>query len=481
MVSRLITISRVRSIGGDGGVVDTLVSAAMDVLVWAANDPDEVSRAVREPGLRRAMTFAEKASKHEGNVAVEVDRGRRLGAAAALMLIQNSADIFKSYPVVPEPIGLLRKTGYLSGAACQLAISVASRYAAESAPLKSVDSLVAFSQLAGPMEGVIAAGKGARGWWETSFPVITAALRELDDAPPGDRPVEQTVPDGPQVPDVDQGIILGEQGPAPDPDEGDPSTRKDDDLAEPARQRWMIRRWLAVLAAVVVLAAVQLFPLIPSVTPRALFGSQDSVSSDPSKLVVIPPMPPPIGAVQSPDALPNTTIRLFLMSDGSNPVPANQTMNGVLPTVSAAVVPAVSESVTFRVWLSVTNVDAPPDRDLKMSIQATNPMVVEKSMLMSDETHAGPSKPELNSVIDTKHNFAVSGGGYTDVGPLPAIVGAKVVYQFTVKARPSETDNGYVCGYNPKSVQVNVQIGGDDSRKAVTTPYPLYVVRGVNC
>ena len=35
-----------------------------------------------------------------------------------------------------------------------------------------------------------------------------------------------------------------------------------------------------------------------------------------------------------------------------------------------------------------------------------------------------------------------------------------------------------VFEFNPKTVEVRVQAGGNDSRTAVTTPYPLYVPRG---
>jgi len=103
-------------------------------------------------------------------------------------------------------------------------------------------------------------------------------------------------------------------------------------------------------------------------------------------------------------------------------------------------------------------------------------VIVKDAHVMRDATHEGDAKPELNT-----HTVLENTKFATEV---PALTrDSKVVYQFTVEAKANDTNNGYMCGYNGKVVDVLVRrVGGvNDGRVWVATPYPIYVARGENC
>lgn len=233
-----------------------------------------------------------------------------------------------------------------------------------------------------------------------------------------------------------------------------------------------IRRRMTTIALTVLLTlAVSIGTAeILSAIPRFFFGWQGRhVDSYP-----VPALPPRIEGVDSALTLPNTTVQLFWMSHGSQQATADQTANGRLPAVSAAVMPPEYQIATFQVLLSRTHKDADADTNLKLWIQVPTPMMVVGATLMKDPVHEGEPQDALNSLDKDNGGSAVK---------VPSLDDGDVLYQFRVEARPDRTNNGYLCGYNAKFVQVMVRSEDktNTSQDGVVTPYPLYVPRGEGC
>ncbi len=246
--------------------------------------------------------------------------------------------------------------------------------------------------------------------------------------------------------------------------------------------RW-VRRHATMAIVILMVACVTATAMCLRTFPAAadlVIGERSTASEAPIDRFVPPPMPPGGKILGFPNVLPNTTVRLFLMSDGPNPVALDQTTNGVPPTVSPGEVSTTTVNVTFQVWLSVTDEEREVDQPLRMWINATAPMVIHDATLMATERLEGPERPDLNTEVSVTGGVLNGGKGIV-VEPLPPTEEGRVIYQFQVRARPQAASNDYPCGYSAASVQVAVQKTGSDSRVAVTTPYPLYVPRGEDC
>jgi hypothetical protein len=494
--------------GDDADHVGDLVADAMYVLRWAAEPAlvDRVDRVVRQHRLRNAMMRAWVAAGRT------IDEPNRLAAAAALMLIEHAEDVFgRDYRErLPPPNRLLRGVGYVPGAAYRLAERVAGRLIPA-----WPDNYAASHRLSQVIaERADALARGDLEEWAKALPVLAETLllydlpvekvREMfpidDDesgqaAEPEPEPTEAdreaevwrgdvsaSTPDSAIVETGEKDEAVPPAAPAPgverpvaEVDDGDAvdgrRSRRKASTETAFRRRVGPALLVAAITLVVVVGTAEAVPAVP----RVLFGWQVPTPEPLVDSYVIPPLPERTSEVASPIVLPNTIVQLFLMSDGSSPVRKDQTVNGWLPEVSAPVVPAVYDSVTFQVWLTVRPGAPAPDKDLWLSIQLTTPMRVQDARLMSDAVHEGPERSELNSHDD--------GSGGTAIAVEPLSAGTAVIYQFRVMAEPLLPDNSYLCGYNAKSVQILVRKGpkDGDSRQSVVTPYPLYVPRGRDC
>ncbi|GEM_PF-1910776 len=462
--------------GDNDAAVEALRRDAINALRIAATKGTDVDAILREPALREAMRRAVQTANAHADV--DDDLGRRQGACAALYLIQGASEIFEDPAKLPDTPRDLRGIGYLAGAASVLAETVAYRLNSAGAQAAKRVHWRARQHLNRTLAQVrqdFDDNQPRQTWWDTAFERIIAALKDYhlseEDFQTRPQPVVEPYKT-PAITPIEEGD---------DSNDSDPRPRR-----QPLRAvgNWLRLHWgqlklVALTVAVTTVVLVVVAGAFPAI-PRELFDLQaeEAQPEAPAGSPVIPPppLPPRISEVQAPNALPNTNVRLFLMSDGANPVPTSQTLNGALPEVQAATVPSVYQRVTFQIWLSVREEKMDPDNKtnkLFVSIQVPPPMAVEQAMRMTDPSHKGEDADELETLPDG------SGGGRVEIPPL--IWGTEVIYQFDVIARPTETNSGYMCGYNPKYVQVQIQREGIDSRSAVVTPYPLYVARGENC
>lgn len=493
------TILRVSIVGDDQEhLISILVREAEKAFEWCAAEWDSNARIVDRRELRNALGFAARKAASAGP--------EQLAAAATLFLIQNRTHIFIDYPrSLPLPNQFFcGSKGFLPGAAHRFAEEIVKQTASD-----WPENEAASYHLRGVLADIFANAERDDFRWDESESALVEVLQsyrlpehelwvrvrpdlgpgsddgdevssETDSGVGGAPPASPTSAVAPQLtgPPTDHDVLeVGTTAAVASGGDGvKPVDRQEDPL-----KRLNVRAVVAVplLMLVGALVAVMLFKAFP-VAPRTLFGPT-LVDSYP-----IPPLPEGPKELWSPTALPNTTVQLLLMSDGPKPKKEDQTTNGVLPGVAARQVSSTTDTVTFQVWLSVTDIakNADTDKGLLLWINATTPMVVQGARLMFDPVNEGPEKPELDSVAK---NGGVPGATSTAVEPLPRVEGAHVIYQFQVKSRPEDTSNAYACGFNPASVQVAVQVvdpanrGKPDSRKAVVTPYPLYVPRGTEC
>jgi len=466
--------------GVDERVVSVLVEEAKRAFHFCADRPVEDLDQVLSPADLWSVMW-DAAGK--GGVDPE-----RVSAAAVLTLIQDRRQVFKDYPNLPQPCLEASGGNFLSGFARRLAEGAAKRLITD-----WPDNGAASYQMLKVLTEIVEAAERGNFQWDNAEEQVLDALHEyrLPEAelwekiipPDEDDDVEVVVPPAPPVTDAEDVAPV----PAPVTDDAPPTpTPGAQDVTPDSPQssrRW--RKLLAPIALVLVGATAAVATLL--VRP-SLAGLQDQGQSAsnaaPVDRYVIPPLPPGDKQLYSPTALPNTTVRLFLMSDGLNPVAVDQTTNGVLPTVSAYPISTTTVNATFQVWLSVTDENRAVDQGLRMWINATAPMVIHDATLMVDPLIEGPLKPELNSRVERREGSdeppLVNGGKAVTVEALPPSEDRAVIYQFQVRARPQDTSNDYPCGFSAASVQVAVQVG-TDSRKAVTTPYPLYVPSGEDC
>ena len=520
-------------------VIRVLTDEAYEAFRWCADrtwsDPT-FGKNVNDDRLYTAMRWAHRRAENEPE---------RLGAAAALHLIQDRRLIFKGYPrqlpdpFTPHTVG----AQFLPGSARRLAEQIASRLIPEwpdyevtkAARIRLQRLLTDITESADNTEvrwnedafttaesEVVNALKA----YQLPRHVLLAQLHAEEDSPDVD---EGGDPDD----DLDEGGDPDDddldEGGDPDDDLDEAGDPDDDDLDEaggdlsqgagrraphvtgrevnggspsedhdnhnsPLREgkrlssrrpaaavatavRW-VRRHATTAIVVLMVACVAATALCLRNFPALadlVIGERSTASEPPTDRFVPPPMPPGEKILGFPNVLPNTTVRLFLMSDGPNPVALDQTTNGVPPAVSPGEVSTTTVNVTFQVWLSVTDEERQVDQGLRMWINATAPMVIHDATLMATERLEGPERPDLNTEV------SANGGKAIDVEPLPPTEDGKVIYQFQVRARPQAASNDYPCGYSAASVQVAVQKTGSDSRVAVTTPYPLYVPRGEDC
>jgi hypothetical protein len=500
---------QVRVTGDDSKrIAEELTQLALScVQVAAGQDSDWTSGAVRRNKLQWSMESAVRAAA--GEISVEPDEGRRLAAAAALKLIDNAgiaggggvgiARIFTSDPDdLPVAPGTFARHGLLVFAACLLAEKVAQERNPPGSPWVNRDRVIARGHLCDLLAISVdnyAKGQPPEQWWDTSFVAVTKmlSLYAVPDSEFDDAALPSLSVYGSDTADVnDPGPDVGlEPGPGLTQPEG--PTDADED-AVVRRRRWLMgtrsgrtpavsagpqnagagsgRAWVRVVVLTVVLTlagSITAAELLPGI-PRLLFHWQDRyVDSYP-----IPTLPPRIEAVDSPLTLPNTTVQLFWMRNGSQQMPADQTANGRLPAVTAAVMPPEYQIATFQVLLSKTHRDADADHHLKLWIQVPTPMMVVGATLMKDPVHEGEAQDALNSLDKDNGGAAVK---------VPSLDGGDVLYQFRVEARPDHTNNGYLCGYNAKFVQVMVRSEDNTqtSQDGVVTPFPLYVPRGEGC
>lgn len=475
--------------GVDERVVSVLVEEAKGAFHFCADRPvEDLDQVLSPTDLWSVMWDA----AGKGGVDPE-----RVSAAAVLTLIQDRRLVFKDYPNLPQPCLEASGGNFLSGFARRLAEGAAKRLitdwpdngAASYQMLKVLTEIVEAAergnfQWDNAEEQVLDALRGYRlpeaELWEKIIPpdeddeveavVAPAPATDAEDVPPVPAPVADGAPP-PGAQDVT---------PPPAPTPGAQGVTPDDPQSS---RRW--RKLLAPIAFVLVGATAAVATLLVRPSLAGLQDQGQSASSEaPVDRYVIPPLPPGDKELHSATVLPNTTVRLFLMSNGVEPVAVDQTTNGVLPTVSAYPISTTTVNATFQVWLSVTNEDRPVDQGLRMWINATAPMVIHDATLMVDPQNEGPLKPELNSRVERQEGSdeppLVNGGKAVTVEALPPSEDRAVIYQFQVRARPQDTSNDYPCGFSAASVQVAVQVG-TDSRKAVTTPYPLYVPGGEDC
>lgn len=520
------TMLRVSLEGEDStDAIRVLTDEAYEAFRWCAagtSDDPTFGKFVNDDHLYTAMRWAHRRAEGEPE---------RLGATAALYLIQNRRSIFKGYPSqLPDPF-THHTVGaqFLPGSARRLAEQVASRLI--SAWPDDDATQGARIQLQRLLTDITNTADSAMVQWnEDAF--ATAESRVVDALKAYRLPphvlLEQLLAEEFADDDLDEADDpdghLDEEGDDPDDDLGeeggpdDSSADGDGDLSDgvgrsapkgssrdvnggsppedhnhksrgnrflltrPASAvatavRWVRRHAttaIVVLMVVCVAATALCLRTFPALA-NFVIGERSTASEAPTDRFVPPPMPPGDKILWSPNVLPNTTVRLFLMSDGPNPVAVDQTTNGVPPTVSPGEVSTTTVNVTFQVWLSVTDEEREVDQGLRMWINATAPMVIYNATLMATERLEGPERPDLNTEV------SANGGKAIDVEPLPPTEEGKVIYQFQVRARPQAASNDYPCGYSAASVQVAVQKTGSDSRVAVTTPYPLYVPRGEDC
>ncbi|WP_418005006.1 hypothetical protein ACNO8X_08990 [Mycobacterium sp. PDNC021] len=449
----------------DAGVNETriLCAVALDVLRQCAADGTAVQ--IHESHLETAMGNARTVAIN--TVDVDNDLDRRMGAAAALMLIQCASLIFPDYPALPSPAAPLTRVGYLAGAASRLAEALAfQRFSPQSA--SNDDAPWAASALF--TETVKSAAdeysQTNRAWWNASFTRLTLALgdfhrpqHELHKRLAADLEDMFADPDSDAQFQESEAETLADPGPATNPQKppASPSAPKPrlDDVRPPRRGR-LIATTAAITAVstVAVVGAVSwAFPALPKWVSGA-----------------------PTDEVITSHVLPNTTVEVQLLDKDGSRSDDNRTVSGEFPTVWAGLVPALYDTLTFQVSLSVRDPDREPDTNLQLSVNAPPPVIVKDAHVMRDATHEGEPKPELNT-----HTIRESTKFATEVPSLTR--DAKVIYQFTVEAKANDTNNGYMCGYNGKVVDVLVRrVGGaDDGRVWVATPYPIYVARGESC
>lgn len=421
----------------------------------------------------------------------------RVSATAALTLINHRHEIFLHYPKLPRPHAeYCGGKGFLPGVAHRLAESISKSIhpdwpdnevashqlmlviadIADRAESHAIEWDIEWKNLETELADVLDAYRLTEEEVDAKFPLKVHADDEEPDQPQGayhtsalaaDIPVEQ--PGAPTGPLATTEPLMSTIKSTTDKPTVTPAPK------EPARPNTIrgLRPAAAVALSLIVGAAITvgLFALFPAI-PKKLFGPKlvDSYT--------VPPTPEGPKELYSPTALPNTTVRLFPMTDGPRPSLEAQTVNGWLPDVAARPMSATYDSVTFQVWLSVTDPEVDPDTDrgLEMWINATPPMVVTNSRLMLDPVHEGPDKKELNSVFK---EGVLNGGTFISVDPLPESPDHAVIYQFQVQAESEETNSSYPCGFNPGSVTVAVKLKGND--KVVVTPYQLYVPRGKSC
>lgn len=469
------------------------------IAALADRDSESMQGTVRPHRLKWAMKSAVRES--EQRAADGSTMTQRLAAAAALALIEgagiNDANdtgrIFKAHPdSIPVKGGHFEHNGLLVEAACRLAEKIALDQATPN-PNKA-QGIAARSHLRELLGGSVdnlERGQPADQWWDESFAAITQmlgryaapastypSLREYDPQPgpetktlaPRDAAVQLSKGS------ADSTAVGGEQ------DSPHPRGRATEEIPGDESVVVGVSRWsnvsarlvgtrirVAVMVAVVTIAAFIALAEAVAPIPRFLFGWQDTyVDSYP-----IPSLPPPVEGVASPLTLPNTSVQLFFMDQGSEQAATDQTVNGRLPVATAAVMPLQYQIATFQVLLSKTHADADPDTNLKLWIQAPLPMDITGATLMKTPVKESIPQPELNTVNG-------NGGKAVDV---PSLDGGDVLYQFQVVARPDRTNNGYFCGYNAKFVQVMVRSEDKTatSQDGVVTPYPLYVPRGEGC
>lgn len=403
----------------------------------------ENAKVINTSALQQAMQFVPKKAS-QGTT--------KVSAAAALTLISSRNEIFFDYPNLPRPHAeSCGGKGFLPGVAHRLAESIA----------KSIEPDWPDNEVASHQLRLILADIADRAdsiQWDSAWRALETQLTEVLDAY---RLTEaEAAVKFPSNVQTDN-----DQEPGTDKPTTTPQT--------PKVRRLRLATVMVVVLSLIVGAGttVGVFALVPAI-PKALFGPK-LVDSYP-----IPPMPEGPKELYSPTALPNTTVKLFAMTDGPRPSADAQTVNGWLPDVAALPVSTTYDSVTFQVWLSVIEPGVNPDTDrgLEMWIDATPPMVVTDSKLMLDEVHEGPDKTELDSVFV---DGLLNGGTSITVDPLPPDPNTPVIYQFQVHSESEDSNDTYPCGFNPVSVTVAVKLKGND--KAVVTPYQLYVPRGKSC
>lgn len=495
------TILRVSSVGdGDAHerVVSVLVDEANKAFRFCADRPAEelIDEVLSPTDLWSVMWDAAGKGGEDPE---------RVSAAAALTLIHERRQVFKDYPKLPQPCPETSGRNFLSGFARQLAQGAASRLVTD-----WPDNEAASYQMLKVLTEITEAAERGNFQWDNAEERVVTALQEYR-LPAAELWAKVIPPDEDDADDdadeiARQGDGLDENGAGEDadPDISDQTSRSSllgmpgqpapsgGHADGPVHSKGVGSRpqpaaaWRKVLLAVTALSIGATVAVAVVLARPSLAGLQDqgqSASVDPPvDRYVIPPLPPGDRQLFSPNALPNTTVQLFLMSNGPDPVAQSQTTNGVLPTVSAYPMSTTTVNATFQVWLSVANEEYPVDRDLRMWINATAPMVVHDATLMDTPRHEGPPRPEMNSVVTDVEGSdpQVDGGKAVAVEALPSSKDRAVIYQFQVRARPQESSNDYPCGFTAASVTVAVQVG-TDSRKAVATPYPLYVPGGEDC
>ncbi|MGJ6127255.1 hypothetical protein QN239_32265 [Mycolicibacterium sp. Y3] len=464
----------------DQGQVDKLTELALSCIESFAADGlqgSSVRRGRLQWAMRSATVKAQQIAPNGSDTA--------LAAAAALALIENAGitgtdeDTGRIFKQPPDSTavkgGVFSQYGLLVQAAGKLAEEIG--LSPSSTPRQSkVHDLAAANNLRKLLQITVdnlEAGQPADQWWDRSSTAITQMLERY--AKPASAYPTLNAYTEPGRETTGTAAV----GPTKTPGDGPGATNTSDHPPPPEPSGWSkgwaflagTRPRLAALVAVVTVGAcIGLGEAVASI-PRSLFGWQDTyVDSYP-----IPSLPPPVEGVDSALTLPNTSVRLFFMDQGSEQTAADQTVNGRLPVAAAAVMPLEYQIATFQVLLSKAHKDdaSAADTNLKLWIQAPLPMDITGATLMKTPVKESIPQPELNTV---------NGNGGTAVD-VPSLDDGDVLYQFQVVARPDRTNNGYFCGYNAKFVQVMVRSEDKTatSQDGVVTPYPLYVPRGEGC